>query len=96
MHFTTSIIAPFSFLVLSTNAAVLKRSDLHVADFRSFGAVGCDAENQGVWTFTKSQATGDCTSFSSFGADEVQAINLTDIKSGCSRRFPLTKPPPTI
>lgn len=83
MHFS-SIIAPLSLLAIRTNAAAFKRDDPHVVDFRSFGAIGCDAENQGIWTFTESQATGECITFASFGADDVQAVSLVDIKSGCS------------
>lgn len=83
MHFS-SIIASISLLAIRANAAALKRDDPHVVDFRSFGAIGCYAENQGIWTFTESQATGECISFASFGADNVQAVSLVDIKSGCS------------
>lgn len=82
MHFS-SIIAPLALLAVGVNAATLKRDDLHVVDFRSFGAPGCDAENQGIWTFTQSQLTG-CKTFASFDAQNVQAISLVDIMNGCS------------
>ena len=77
-------------------AAVLKeRIDAHIVDFRTYGAPGCRAENQGIWTFTQSQLTG-CMSFASFGEQSVEAGLLIDITPGCTCKSSLLPSPSVV
>lgn len=88
-------------LLMATSAdaaALLRRSDAHVADFRSFGKEGCGADNQGIWTVTESQLTGCQTFASASGSDEpVMSVELVDITEGCHCEIsflPLVSIPP--
>ncbi|KAK3335820.1 hypothetical protein B0T19DRAFT_395629 [Cercophora scortea] len=74
-------------LAIGTNAvsfrsegfARVSRQDPHIGDIRTWGQLGCSADNQGVWTIT----TSELDLCHDFGIT-VKAVNLTDINDGCS------------
>lgn len=81
---------PITVLVLGTTAATIPRqSDPHIVDFRTFGAPGCFAENQGVYTYEQS----DLDICRTFSAEPVGSIFVGDITDGCFREH-FTLPPP--
>ncbi|KAH8891806.1 hypothetical protein GQ53DRAFT_823234 [Thozetella sp. PMI_491] len=55
-------------------------ADPHIADIRTWGELGCDADNQGVWTILQSD-TNLCHKFDN--PDVVKAVALIDITTGC-------------
>ncbi|KAI1086640.1 hypothetical protein F5B19DRAFT_128364 [Rostrohypoxylon terebratum] len=57
--YSTHILAGLLALAFRANAVALPRNDPYVGDLRTFGQVGCSADNQGVGTFTESM-TGMC------------------------------------
>ncbi|KAF3764870.1 hypothetical protein M406DRAFT_70615 [Cryphonectria parasitica EP155] len=80
MQFITAILA----LAATTSAASITRrqSDPHMIDFRSYGAAGCSADNQGVYTYEQSDAS-TCFPFST--ELDVESVLVLDITlSGCS------------
>lgn len=83
----SSLLLPITALVLGTTAATIPRqSDPHIVDFRTYGAPGCFAENQGVYTFEQS----DENICRAFAVEPVGSIFVGDITDGCFReRFPL-------
>ncbi|OAA67929.1 hypothetical protein SPI_00124 [Niveomyces insectorum RCEF 264] len=54
-------------------AVLSSRNDPHEADFRTFGAPGCSAENQGIYTLTLSN-TDQCQPF----ADPIGSVLVVD------------------
>lgn len=80
MQFTNLL--PITGLVIGTTAAnIPRRSDPHIVDFRTYGAPGCFAENQGVYTYEKS----DLDICRTFVTEPVGSIFVTDITEGCFR-----------
>lgn len=75
-------------LVTGSLAASIPRQDPHIVDFRTFGQPGCSEDNQGIYTYTKSQLD-TCYPFSS--SLTVESIYVGDITDGCSRK-PATTP----
>lgn len=79
MQFTVALV---SLVTVATAASVPRQSDPHMIDFRSYGAAGCFAENQGVYTYEQSDA-GTCIEYPS--ELDVESILLVDITiDGCS------------
>lgn len=78
-----SISIILSALTLGATAATIRtaRSDPHIVDFRTFGATGCSEENQGVYTYVKSDLD-KCFQFSE--TDVVESLFVSDITKGCS------------
>lgn len=81
MYFSTLVLFPSVLLGTATAATIPRQtSDPHMVDFRTFGAPGCFAENQGVYTFTQS-GLNICRTF----ADAtIGSIFVGDITDGCS------------
>ncbi len=80
MHFV-ALISSLSFLVASASAAAVRRNDPHRLDFRTFGAAGCNAQNQGVYTLLQS----DNALCKQFLVDlTIGSAYLTDLDPGCS------------
>ncbi|CAK7227186.1 hypothetical protein SCUCBS95973_006458 [Sporothrix curviconia] len=78
MHFSTSTITVAALALAQAAFAapaadVSARNDPHELDFRTFGAEGCSAENQGVYTLELSQAS-TCSKF----ADAIGSLIVTD------------------
>ena len=75
-------------LAAGSNALTMRQDDPHLADFRLYGADGCQDQNLGVWTVVQSDlAASNCTVFD----DAVKSVSVTDIVPGCTRDLP---PPP--
>lgn len=70
-------------LAATTHNTRRQTPDPHVVDFRTFGAPGCFAENQGVYTYEQSDV-GTCFPF---GTLPVESLFVTDITDGCYGEF---------
>jgi hypothetical protein len=98
---TATLLSTLSILASCASAGLIPRqdADIHIADFRTWGGKDCKVDNQGIWTFTKSDLTG-CKTFASFGADNIQSINVVDLATGadfgagCSCTYPSSGRPP--
>ncbi|KAB5584999.1 hypothetical protein GE09DRAFT_1276639 [Coniochaeta sp. 2T2.1] len=75
MHLLT-----LALLVTTATAAVIQRqNDPHVLDFRTWGSKDCGQDNQGIWTFTESDVTGECKHFADYGVvvNSLSLVSLT-------------------
>lgn len=85
MHSAT-LLFPLAALVLRTTTAATippRQNDPHIVDFRTYGAPGCFAENQGVYTYEQS----DLDVCRTFVDATIGSIFAGDIVDGCSREF---------
>lgn len=80
MYFSITLI-PLSALVLHTTAVTIPRqNDAHITDFRTYGAPGCSADNQGVYTIT----TSGLNICQTFADPTIGSVFVVDITDGCS------------
>jgi hypothetical protein len=86
MQFFT-VFAAAATLIAGSNALFIPRN-IHVADFRLYGAEGCHDVNLGVWTVIDDDfKNGECKSL---GDDETFSLSLTDINKGCTCKSSLS------
>ncbi|KAL6909116.1 hypothetical protein GGI43DRAFT_379928 [Trichoderma evansii] len=84
MRFFT-VFATAATLIAGSNALFIPRN-IHVADFRLYGAEGCVEENLGVWTVIDDDfKNGECKSLNDEEDGAVpHSLSLTDINAGCT------------
>lgn len=80
MHVSSLSLLP-ALLVGTTIATTIPRQDPHIVDFRTYGAPGCSAENQGVYTYTQSDLN-TCRTFADATIGSLFVIDITDKCSG--------------
>ncbi|KAK5636441.1 hypothetical protein RRF57_012153 [Xylaria bambusicola] len=84
MQFTTLIVAAAT-MALGTNAAALRRDGARLAQFRIFGADGCNALNYGFYTVDYTDI-GVCNVITA-DPSAVESVNLevlTPAAAGCT------------
>lgn len=88
MQFTTLITAVATFAVGTTNGAAVRRDGARLAQFRVFGAEGCQDLNYGFYTVDYSDI-GICTALTT-DPSAVKSVNLevtTTDAAGCTRKL---------
>ncbi|KAI2602458.1 hypothetical protein GGR54DRAFT_502279 [Hypoxylon sp. NC1633] len=64
MHFTSIFASLVAIASMSSAAAIpIPELDAYIGDLRTFSAIGCSSQNQGIGTYTQSM-TGACNLYS--------------------------------
>lgn len=70
---------------LATAAAITPRN-IHVSDFRGFGATNCHDENLGVWTVIDEDLVAD-QPCKDFGDNTVFSLQLSNMLENCHSMY---------
>lgn len=89
MQFTT-IIAAVSALAASAHAAAIQRDGARLAQFRIFGAAGCDELNQGFFTVDRSDVDTCHSLVDTVPETGIVSLNLEgwqETAAGCTCKY---------
>ena len=84
MFYPSVLAALFTTLGLASAVAIEPRN-IHVADFRGFGATKCYEENLGVWTVIDEDV--DNERCKDFAGNNVHSLRLSNILDKCQSKF---------